>query len=250
MKHVRKSSAPPPGLERFRAENPSAPWVSFQSNAPSSYDEVYDQLFQDQGGICAYGECRIARSQNHAIEHFHPKRDGTDWTFDWRNLWLCCKGGNTHTELSSHPLPENQTCDSKKGGKVLDDIILSPAEVPDSPRLFRFRHDVRGGIEICPDEDLCKQASVPIEKVAQTIVDLGLNCPRLQNYRAAVYRGMQKIRATARMKRHRAQIRQQTINYLIKHFLAKDSSNLCSPYFSLARWDLGKHAEAYLSNES
>ncbi|MGY8690773.1 MAG: retron system putative HNH endonuclease [Verrucomicrobiales bacterium] len=101
MKHVRKSSAPPPGLERFRAENPSAPWVSFQSTEPSSYDEVYDQLFQDQGGICAYGECRIARSQNHAIEHFHPKRDGTDWTFDWRNLWLCCKGGNTHTEPAS-----------------------------------------------------------------------------------------------------------------------------------------------------
>ncbi len=250
MKRCKKSSPEPPCLATFRNTNSSATWNEFRGHdAGECYNNLRSGLIQDQGGLCAYCEIN-PRDQNQQIAHFHPKSDtggSTNWALNWSNLWLACKGGSQTWMVDSAehlpPLPENLSCDEVKGNEILDGKVLAPDDIPDFPRIFRFEqhHDV---INIMADEDQCRFAGIPIEKVNNTIDAFNLNCRRLGKARLAVHR---KIEAQIKALRERSNTPREHFRLLIHRFFGKDSDGSWRRFFTLARWRFGRHAENFLS---
>lgn len=85
--------------------------------APSNVkDNLRDKLLEEQGFICCYCMNRIA-FRNSKIEHFKPRSIFRIEQLDYSNLFVACLGGQGKS-------PNNQTCDTKKGNGILENIYL------------------------------------------------------------------------------------------------------------------------------
>jgi hypothetical protein len=83
-------------------------------NAQAKYNhvDVKDALVNMFHGKCAYCESKITVVTYGAIEHFRPKSDYPDLTFEWSNLLLSCdvcndaghKGANFPLDIKGNPL--------------------------------------------------------------------------------------------------------------------------------------------------
>ncbi len=247
MKHCHKATTEPACLSDFRANHPDATWDHLR-NERSCYSEIRDTLSSNQSGLCAYCEIFL-QEDNRQVAHFHPKSDTTtahNWSFDWENLWLSCKGG---TQIHHHPdpahylppLPENSSCDERKGDAILDSLVLAPNDVPAFPRIFRFKQRT-DGMEIVPDEAGCQQAAIPVAKVQQTIDAFNLNCHRLSAARMGYYRPIESAIA----KLQQSKDPRRALENLVARHLAKTPNGNWPLFFTLLRWRFNHTAEKYL----
>ncbi|MBF0461305.1 MAG: TIGR02646 family protein [Magnetococcales bacterium] len=252
MKHGNKAASGPACLVDFRADNPDATWNHFREEQRTCYEVVRDSVLSDQSGLCAYCEI-LLQEDNRQVAHFHPKSDTTtshNWSLDWENLWLACKGG---TQIHHHsdpdhylpPLPENISCDERKGRQILDSLVLSPSDVPSFPRIFRFNQRI-DGMEIVPDEKGCQQAALPVEKVQKTIDEFNLNCPRLSLARMKCYQPIES--AIKRLRQSGIKDTSGALEKLVKRHLSKRSNGHWPAFFTLVRWRFGNTAEQYLQS--
>ena len=145
---------------------------------------------------------------------------------------------------NGNPWPENFSCDATKEDRVLDEAILNPLQIPEFPRLFKF---LIGDGEMQVDEGACREAGISIERAANTIAELNLNCQRLKDSRAAIIREIEKVKSRARINR-RGNVRGQTYEYLISRHLSKRDDGSLPRFFTTRRWALGKSAEVFLQD--
>lgn len=181
----------PQELKDFREIRPDATWEDFKNEAQEGYKRLVEQIVSHQNGQCAYCEINLTE-YDRMIEHFHPKSDtssGHNWALDFHNMLATCKGGtNPHSKDEMRfvdPLPENLSCDQRKGDKILDGVILHPRDIPASPPVFQV--GMTG--ELRPHEKHCKQTGVAVEKIQAAIdtENLNLNCNRLKDARRTVW---------------------------------------------------------------
>jgi uncharacterized protein (TIGR02646 family) len=250
VKKCNKANPEPECLSNFRASNSTGTWEQFRDTKRECYSSIRTCTRNDQGGLCAYCEIRLV-PVNEQIAHFHPKSDTAtthNWALDWANLWLACTGGSQTWMSNEHyhlpPLPENLTCDERKGAKILDGIVLAPHEFPAFPRVFRYvQHPDR--MEICVDEEACRDAAIDILKAEKTIEEFNLNCTRLAKARLALHRQLEQA-----VKRLRESGRDSHAGYerLVLIHLAKDSEGFWPQFFTLIRWRFRSLAEDYLQS--
>lgn len=249
VKCCAKAANPPPCLTEYLAQNPDATWEQFRDTVDSCYDVVRNRLLDEQGGLCAYCE-RAPVAGDQQVAHFHPKSDrtsSTNWGLHWPNLWLACSGGDQRTlevdpQAFTDPPRENRSCDTAKGDKVLDGIILAPDQIPAFPRIFRFEQHP-DAVRIAPDEDNCALAGIDPERVRATIEHLNLNCRRLCTARLKVHRAIQK--AIERARQSGCDINRSYSQLVTAHF-KRSSDGSWNPFFTLVRWTLRHPAEDYL----
>ena len=184
--------------------NPREDWRSFASyNAGLDCKRLRNEIFDTQGGLCAYCETDGTKKSDleRRVEHFHPKSDttagGKNWHLDWENIFGVCKGGE-QSDKSLHPLPRNLSCDAYKNHATLSDQalmnpeghILNPLIIPVFPCLFLLD---KGTGELLANEDACMDVLIEGNKfdsthelVLSTIRILNLNCDRLMEQRRLV----------------------------------------------------------------
>ncbi|MET4694424.1 retron Ec78 anti-phage system effector HNH endonuclease PtuB [Endozoicomonas lisbonensis] len=220
MKKIGKSSEPV-ALTEFRDQNPDAQWKALRDTGP--YLEIKQQIFQDQGHLCAFCETELPeeRSNHQRVEHFHPKSDVSNpdhnWTLDWENMIGVCMGGSRQTEADkvNYQLPENLSCDAYKdhlisAGEIpeaCEGYVLNPLRIINTPCLFKF--DLRT-CELRPDPEACARLQ-DIDNsydsletlVAETIRILNLNCSRLVDDRREVLKFFNQAAARARKANNR-----------------------------------------------
>lgn len=248
MKHCGKSPEPPACLADFRQQHPHASWDEFRDDR-ECYTSVRDRLSTEQGGVCAYCELDLL-PDNRQVAHFHPKSDQTsqhNWGLDWNNLWLACKGGTQrhHRDPANFlpPINQNRSCDESKGDKIVDDVVLSPAEIPPFPRIFDY-DDADKKMTIIPNQQGCEMAGIPVEKVKATIEIFKLNCDRLAEERWRYYDVMVQAmkysgpKSVEDYKKFKAAI--------LKKFIAMDEGRQWKKFFTLTRWYFEEDAEKYL----
>jgi uncharacterized protein (TIGR02646 family) len=208
MKKVKQLQSAPASLQDFLREYPYekrkiTDWKAFGNEGGQAKSELMQALDEVQHGLCAYCEIELVKQTDKGpiydrqIEHFHPKSDipsSVDWMFEISNLFAACRGGSQihlFGEASSfkdderclEPYQKNHSCGETKKDDNLDNIILKPSELPDSPSLFVVSDD--GAISV--DEEACGQTGVEITKATMTIKRLNLDCVRLRNARQAVW---------------------------------------------------------------
>ena len=250
MKHVPKTFPEPDEFKSYRESNPKNTWDQFRDEVPETYRMLRDELRKHQGGLCAYCEMSLI-TENEQIAHFHPKSDNKDrnWALEWNNLWLACKGGTqswlNDDEAYLPPLPENISCDERKGNEILDEKIHSPNMIPVAPRIFRYEQQP-DRIEICPDEENCKIANLDIQKVHDTIKAFNLNCPRLSKARLSSHKQLEQ----AIKKLRHSNIQNQLLGFhsLAEHHLKRNKDGLWPQFFTLIRWRFKNYAEQYLES--
>ncbi|BBU96749.1 retron Ec78 anti-phage system effector HNH endonuclease PtuB [Providencia rettgeri] len=194
MRGFRKKSNDNEVLLNYLLDHPEAKWKDdFRDNvAPSDLSTIYDEIYKDQKGICAYCEITLRWpteefTDDFRVEHFHPENCGDNnnhnYSLDWLNLLGCCHGGTSKTSKSyntSYSGKKNHSCDVPKENKILDDIILNPLlDLPENITYFDFDED--GCIFVsrnCPD--------TMKEKAQATINELNLDCGRLRYFRFTV----------------------------------------------------------------
>lgn len=121
-------------------------------------DAVRDGLIKSSQGKCAFCECIPSEGGNIEIEHFKPKSEYPEFTFEWENF-----------------LPSCRKCNSSKGthDSVLEPII-NPYDI-DPENAFHFVD-----IEIKP-------SNTDTKKVAEKTIEVcGLNTLRLWKPRAEI----------------------------------------------------------------
>jgi uncharacterized protein (TIGR02646 family) len=128
MKRLKRGPAPDV-LRRFKGGRDH-----WDDMGPDGKEEVWVALFAMQGEVCAYCEARVTAKSRH-IEHFKPRKDHSELTFEWRNLFGNC--GNT------------DTCGHRKDSRKVrsydsEDLIKPDEEDPD----FFFRFVVDGSIVV------------------------------------------------------------------------------------------------------
>jgi len=118
-----------------------------------------------------------------------------DWTLDFSNFLLCCKGGTNRysprpDEYSTDPSADaNFSCGEKKGDINPDGVLLNPYVLPEAP-IFSARYHPDERLELSVDQDACQRESVDPAHAQSTLDILGLNCPRLMRNRGKVWRSM------------------------------------------------------------
>jgi len=208
MKKVKQLESVPASLQDFLREYPPEKrevkdWKAFGNEGGSAKSELIQALDSIQHGLCAYCEIELVKQTDkepiydRQIEHFHPKSDiygDIDWMFEISNLFAACQGGSQihifgeesrfeDNERCLEPYKKNYSCGEAKKDDNLDNIILKPSELPDSPSLFVVFDD--GTISI--NVDACYQAGIDLTKASETIKRLNLDCVRLRNARQAIW---------------------------------------------------------------
>jgi uncharacterized protein (TIGR02646 family) len=105
------------GVAAFIQDNPqdtrtpAKQWNDFRNEQDEAYKSAREALSKNQGGLCAY--CETGLSDNNVqIEHIIPKSESSDtkdYTFDFNNLLLCCKGGTNKNTQIADQLPSNSS---------------------------------------------------------------------------------------------------------------------------------------------
>ncbi|MCI0553166.1 MAG: TIGR02646 family protein [Anaerolineae bacterium] len=234
-------------MSNFKASSPAGTWEQFRDDHRECYSSLRTFTRADQRGLCAFCEIKLD-PDNEQIAHFHPKSDTTtdyNWALDWANLWLACKGGSQNW-LPNYlpPLPENLSCDERKGAKILDGQVFGPHEFPAFPRVFRYEQQP-DRIEIHADEKICTDAAIDLSKVQKTIEAFNLNCARLANARLVLHKGLEKA-----VKILMESGKDPQIGYarLAEIYLSQDHNGHWPQFFTLIRWRFGKFAENYLQS--
>lgn len=198
MKYCACLVGDPPGLAKFRADNPQeTDWETFRQGGRERYSELADALTLVQRGLCAFCEAPLFTeipTPVRQIEHWLPKSNAgdplPDISFSVANFHACCLGG-----AKPHLSPpfgtmglvgDNVSCGQKKGDVSPEDLPTEqrpyrPTELPLSPPIFTV--DLDGTLLVNPD---AVQAGLSTDRIAATITFLGLNCDRLRLSREAV----------------------------------------------------------------
>jgi len=214
VKRIVKSPVAPKSLSDYIATHavgtPGHDWDVFCASK-SDKVSVQRQIRQDQRGICAYCEIDLADADGSCdngepikadfqVEHFHPKSDklpanrpvpDCDWSLYWPNLYGCCMGGGERLLVDTSRFAVKKSyrhCGCRKGDKILDDMILNPANIPAFPCLFKEKMDTDAGLlELEPDVSACDSVSPDTAKKAGNSIEmLGLNCTSLSRRRREV----------------------------------------------------------------
>ena len=247
MKKISKS-APPNKLTIYKTSHPDGSWEGFRNhNSGDDYKEIKQQIFYEQGCLCAYCESSLLNRDSHQrrIEHFHDKEDMSDpqknWGLSWNNILGVCIGGQD--QKNQYALPDNLSCDAYKNHlklkKLLLHSLLNPLQVPAFPCLFRF--DKRTGY-LEPHDTNCSSVTIlnnqsTIDLVKNTIETFNLNCDRLCKQRLEVLYEYERLIKRARNKNNK-----QIFSQLSKHWLEKPWKS----FFTTRRCLLGQHAENQL----
>lgn len=86
-----------------------------------SIPELVQALLREQGYICAYCTCRVTEASNrHRVEHLRSQHQYPDLRFDYKNLVICCNGGEINDPGSFH-------CDKSKGDASITFDLFSDA---------------------------------------------------------------------------------------------------------------------------
>jgi uncharacterized protein (TIGR02646 family) len=249
VKRCLKGSPEPNCLTTFRNTPPLGDWDEFRDT--QCYQTVRATTRADQGGLCAYCE-RLLGENDRQIAHFHPKSDATgtvNWALHWPNLWCACTGGD-QAALANHPdayLPppvENRSCDVAKEDRVVDGSVLSPAEVPAYPRLFKYKQWV-DGLHIGADNTNCAVANISPDLAKATIDTFNLNCRRLAQATLAVHRAIEG--QIKRLREHAPQP-EALFPSLVQWHLARSQDGCWKPFFTQMRWRFKEAAETYLQS--
>lgn len=204
MKKINKTPSPN-ALTDFAEQSPTASWDEFKNeNNGKDYDMISQQIFADQGYLCAYCESRVnvtwknigkeESTEKPRIEHFHPKSDKSDknWGLDWNNLVGICIGGEDRGDV--HPLPANLSCDAYKNylfskkriDEKTENHFLNPlTDIPATPCLFDFNK--RTG-ELIVNPKIDDNSTLNKAFIKKTIENLNLNCDRLTQQRLVILR--------------------------------------------------------------
>ena len=182
------AAAPPPIFGFYRANK--ATYAQLASD-----DALRKALFDEQGGLCAYCERKLAYAPNgpHStrIEHFHPQNPAAASALDvqacrsasgapqladsdttWTNLLLCCNGQETQGSSFQH-------CDVTKRDTDICVAFRNPKTFP-APRL----------LEVLPNGRIVPLPGMPrgAARVADEV--LMLNRKSLTTVRRQLYRAL------------------------------------------------------------
>lgn len=174
-------------------------WEAWKNECQEACAAVLDCLQKNQYGLCAFCEIPLSET-NRQIEHFVPKSLTTttqDWTINFENYTLACKGNENRHSLWYSDDPSHKAnicCGHKKDQTDPRGKICNPYELPPYPVV---REDIRpDGLFFVPDAAACRKAGIAPELVASTLDHLGLNCPNLARRRMNVWRKlMQDVEA-------------------------------------------------------
>lgn len=195
MKRISGLQDLPAGLQRYLETHPTAhDWNDFRNfEAGRAYRELIETLALAQQGLCAFCEIRLTE-RDRQVEHFVPKSKEPAATFTVANLFAACIGGsNRYSRDPARYLPpvrENRSCGEYKGDRRLDGAdgtILKPSELPPIPRIFA----VNAAGRISVDTEACRQAKVAVAVAEATVKELNLDCRRLRNARAEVWKTLE-----------------------------------------------------------
>ena len=129
---------------------------------------IHEALMREQGLICCYCESSISEDDSH-IEHFRPRRY-RQRQLDYENLLCSCQREGAEGE------PRH--CGHLKGSWFDEEHLISPLE-EGCERRFRYT----GNGDIFPRTDGDAGAET-------TILRLGLDLPKLREFRAAAIDGL------------------------------------------------------------
>ena len=247
MKRVIKSSSCNV-LTVYEKKFPNNSWDDFyRFNDSKLYKRLKKQIFQEQGGICAYCESKVEDAHKQRVEHFDDKSNSTrlkNLHLDWNNLIGVCLGGSNIRNKENPPFrtPANLSCDAYKANHA---TILNPLEIQAFPNLFKI--DKRT-CKLEADTKNCKLVTVPNnsyptteEFVSQTIINLNLNCDRLTTARHKIIIAYNKEIEKGR-KAHDREVFQKLAE---KWFSQRFPS-----FFTTRRILLGNHAERILQRNN
>ncbi|MGC8492633.1 MAG: retron system putative HNH endonuclease [Syntrophobacteraceae bacterium] len=249
VKHVKKSTPEPEELKSYRTTSPTNAWEQFRNDSRASFESLRAILRRDQGDLCAYCEMHL-NENNQQVAHFHPKSDtagSRNWALEWGNLWLACKGGSQSWMSSEEhylpPLPDNISCDERKGNRIVDGLVIAPDEIPLFPRIFRYEQHP-DGMEMRPEESACEEIGLQPEKVQCTIDAFNLNCRRLAKARLRVHRRLEQ--AIMKLRESDYEDPEKGFRLLAQRHLSKDEDGCWPAFFTLLRWRFKTAAEDYL----
>ena len=146
------------------------PDVYDQVKSFKHFNDLKDQMFQDQGGICCYcGQAlKYLNHPPYIVEHVTPKETCRELAGEYENLLLSCRPTDDEEEerKTSHGKPkEYWHCDKLKANEVL---TYTPLQ---SDCSSHFRYYESGEVEGLDNE------------AKNDIKTLGLNCDYLVNRR-------------------------------------------------------------------
>lgn len=253
MKKIKKSLHPNP-LTQFAKQNPTANWDDFRNNARQSYDDLKQQMLNEQGRLCAYCEKKISdNASKQRVEHFHNKSDTStehNWALDWNNVLLVCFGGSSQEDTKQYK-PNHLSCDAHKEQvkdlpAACEGYFLNPTQIQTIACLFIFDKATRKLVvnrEEClqlANDNLPNRYNMDWYILAEkTIEILNLNCPRLCNDRNEVLKFYNQRIAHYRKQNDRKG--PEKLAYFI-------FSQRFPEFFTTWRSLLGKHAENYLQS--
>ncbi len=250
MKKVLKG-AEPELLRTYRERNSANTWIQFKRN-DARKKAVFDQLKQDQAGLCAYCEIKLLPKTHEGeadfrVEHFHPKSNTAithNWHLDWQNLLGCCHGGSKKdiVDAADRFGHGDHSCDVPKDDKDLDAIILNPLHLPAFPALFAVERPT-GMLKV--NVENCQVAAISVDRATATITELRLSSARLNLFRKKILDKLsdEMMHLTEiGFSIEEAQLR------LAKIFLCKDPQQHWPAFFTTIRSYLGTGAETHLQN--
>lgn len=252
MKKINKSLPPNP-LTDFAQNNPNATWDNFRNNARQSYDDLKQQMLNEQGGLCAYCEKKLSDDiTQQRIEHFHNKSDkenSHNWSLDWDNVLLVCLGGGTPNDKDKYA-PDHLSCDSHKEQikelpEACDGWYLNPYKIKTIARLFDFDKATgklmvnKNACQELANDNLLNYYGSDWSKLAEeTIRILNLNCRRLCDDRLKVLQEYNRL-----VKQYRERNDKQCFEKISQSVFNKRFPSFFTTWRSL----LGEHAEEYLT---
>ncbi|WP_392341099.1 retron system putative HNH endonuclease [uncultured Shewanella sp.] len=181
----------------FKSREPKS-LLQYRNNVDAIYDgpnftpvksDIRESLLKEQGYLCAYCMRRISINRM-KIEHFLCQKSNPDEQLNYSNLLGCCEGGEGSR-------PAEQTCDTKKGSKVL---TFSPVTLTINTLIT---YSSSGLIE-----STHKQFSIELNDV------LNLNKIRLKENRAAAQEGIEELLNSRAGKRSKAELKIMIDKYI------------------------------------
>ena len=231
-------------LAVYEKKFPNSLWDDFyRHNESKLYKRLKKQIFQEQGGICAYCESKVEDTHKQRIEYFDDKSNSTplkNLHLYWNNLIGVCLGGSDirNKEKPLFRTPANLSCDAYKANHA---TILNPLEIQAFPNLFKL--DKRT-CKLEANIGNCRLITLPNnpyptteEFVSQTIISLNLNCDRLTTDRHQIVIAYNKNIEKGRREKDRE---------VFKKLAQKWFSQKFPSFFTTRRILLGRYAEEYL----
>jgi uncharacterized protein (TIGR02646 family) len=244
-------------LTVFSKRYPTAKWDKGVNNfydyrQSKWYKRLKEEIFKEQGHLCAYCETRIENIYYYKqrIEHIHNKSDydstnkeSYNWHLDWNNVVGVCLGGSS-PKSTLYPTPQNLSCDAyKERFKVKHTDILNPLEIQAFSNLFKLEKKTG---KLKANEEDCKLVTFPTnsystteELVNMTIKKLNLNCDRLV---------MDRYEVMVAYNREIERARKVNDKKVFKKLAEKWFSQKFPSFFTTRRILLGSHAEKYLQS--